>query len=62
MQDEEKGGQKVPVLLRGRGFKKKLFHKKGKNQTERKEKTNRRTRNKPWPGISTEEMKTKMRR
>lgn len=30
-------GVNVPVLLRGRGFKKKLFHEKGKNQTQRKE-------------------------
>jgi hypothetical protein len=32
------GGLTVPVLLRGREVKKKLFRKKGKNQTERREK------------------------
>lgn len=41
------------------GLKRNSFDKKGKKKKEREEKkrrANRRTRNKPWPGISTEEM------
>lgn len=54
----------VPVLLRRRGFKKKLFRQKGKEEKrekrkEKKREANRRTRNKPWAGISTEEMEKK---